>query len=194
MGSPLKARFFEARGWNVGEDQKLTLAVEMLQRQGAVQLRAWGTSMLPIIWPGDLVTIESAAHNELIPGDILLLLRDKSFFLHRLVERSETENSFSWITRGDAMPQNDPPAAASQILGRLVRIDRGDDRGNDRGDDRAGHRNNVRTNRTLVPARRVSQIQLAVAWIQFRKNRLRNLVWSSLRGVRFISQSGALRR
>ena len=45
-------------------------------------------------------------------------------------------------------------------------------------------RNNVRTNRTIVPARRVSQIQLAVAWIQFRKNRLRNLVWSSLRGVR----------
>lgn len=190
MGSPLKARFFEARGWNVGEDQKLTLAVEMLQRQGAVQLRAWGTSMLPIIWPGDLVTIESAVHNELIPGDILLLLRDKSFFLHRLVERSETENSFSWITRGDAMPQNDPPAAASELLGRLVRIDRG----NDRGDDHAGHRNNVRTNRTIVPARRVSQIQLAVAWIQFRKNRLRNLVWSSLRGVRFISQSGALRR
>jgi hypothetical protein len=187
MGSALKARLFEARCWNLGEDPKLSLAVEMLQCHGAVQLRAWGTSMLPIIWPGDLVTIESAAPNELIPGDILLLLRDKSFFLHRLVERSETENSFSWITRGDAMPQNDPPTAASQILGRLVRIDRGDDCG----DDRPGHRNNARTNRTILPARRVSQIQLAIAWIQFRLERVRNLVWSSRRGVRFISQSGA---
>ena len=219
MGSASQARLFEARRLKVREDPKPALVAQMLQRHGKVQLRAWGTSMLPIVWPGDLLTIEFAAPNQLIPGDILLLLRNGRFFIHRLVERRKIQNSLYWITRGDAMPHNDPPAAASDLLGRVVRIDRGDDRADDRSDDRsndrANDRNIDRAHRTIVPARRVSQIQLALAWIEFRRERLRNselrirvakhakqsrlrqsfrTLWSSLHRVRSIPQSGASSR
>ena len=74
--------------------------------------------MLPAVWPGDLLTIQSAAHEEVVRGDIVLVLRGKRFFVHRTIELQRGQDRFSWITRGDAMPHNDPPAAESELLGR----------------------------------------------------------------------------
>lgn len=50
----------------------------------------------------------------------MLLLRDGGFLAHRLLADAGTP----WITRGDAMPQNDPAAEAGDLLGRVVRIER----------------------------------------------------------------------
>jgi signal peptidase I len=127
----------------------------MLRCHGTVQLKAWGTSMLPTMWPGDLLTIESVACDEVVPGDIVLVLRNHRFFVHRLVERRRVQDCLSWITRGDAMPCNDPPAAASELLGRVAGI--------------------RRANRNFVPSRRVSQFHSALAWTLFRWERFRGL-------------------
>src|SRR5208282_2077706 len=75
---------------------KLGLAAEMLRDCGKVQLRAWGTSMLPSVWPGDLLTIQSVAQDEVVPGDIVLVLRDHRFFVHRLVEMRQDQGGISW--------------------------------------------------------------------------------------------------
>jgi Peptidase S24-like len=144
------ASILEAR-----EDPKLLLAAETLRDCGKVRLRAWGTSMLPSLWPGDLLTIQSAAYDEVVPGDIILVLRNDRFFIHRLVERRQDRDCISWITRGDAMPHNDPPAAASELLGRVAGI-------------RRGHRN-------FVPSRRVSLIHSALASMLCRWERFRSL-------------------
>jgi hypothetical protein len=112
MPYPLEAR----------EDHKLELTAEMLRCRGTVQLRAWGTSMLPSVWPGDVLTIQGVAHDELVPGDIVLALRDNRFFVHRLIERRELQDCTLWITRGDAMPCNDPPSTALGLLGRVASI------------------------------------------------------------------------
>jgi hypothetical protein len=136
------------------EDHKLGLAAEMLRCHGIVYLKAWGTSMLPSFWPGDLLKIQSAAYDEVFPGDIVLLLRNNRFFVHRLVERRQGKDCASWITRGDAMLQNDP-AAASELLGRVAGIRRG--------------------NRSFVPSRRVSPLHSVVAWTLCRSDRFRNL-------------------
>ena len=135
------------------ENPKLDLAAEMLRGRGTVQLKAWGTSMLPSLWPGDLLTIHGTAHDEVVPGDIVLVLHDNRFFVHRLVEMRRCENSFSWITRGDAMPDNDPPAAAFELLGRVGGIRRG--------------------NRSFVPSRRASLLHSALAWALCRWGRFR---------------------
>jgi hypothetical protein len=137
------------------EDHKLGLAAEMLRCHGTLQLKAWGTSMLPSVWPGDLLTIQTAAFDEVVPGDIVLVRRDNRFFLHRLVERRRVQDCFSWITRGDAMYDCDPPAAASELLGRVAGIRRG--------------------NRSFVPSRRVSQLHSVLAWMLCRWGRFRNL-------------------
>jgi Peptidase S24-like len=137
------------------EDVKLDLAAEILRRGSPVQLKAWGTSMLPSVWPGDLLTIESVAHDEIVPGDIVLVFRDNRFFVHRLVEGRREQDPISWITRGDAMPGDDPPAVASEFLGRVTGIRRGD--------------------RRFVPGRQVALLHFGLGWMLCRWARLRNL-------------------
>lgn len=137
------------------EDPKLGLAAEVIRSCGIVRLKARGTSMLPSVWPGDLLTIQSAAYDEVVPGDIVLVLRNNRFFVHRLVERRRGQDCLSWITKGDAMPHNDPPAPASELLGRVAGI--------------------RRANRSFVPSRRLSLVDSALAWMLCRSDRFRNL-------------------
>jgi signal peptidase I len=137
------------------EDPKLALAAEMLRRRGTVRLTLRGTSMLPSLWPGDLLTIQSVGYDEVVPGDIVLVMRDNRSFVHRMVERQRVQESVSWITRGDAMPHNDPPVAQSELLGRVAGI--------------------RRAHRSLVPSRRVSLVHSALAWLLCRWDRFRNL-------------------
>jgi hypothetical protein len=102
------------------EDYKLDLAAEVLSQGGTIRLQALGNSMLPSIWPGDVLSIESKSGKEIVPGDIVLVARDGRFFIHRLIER---HNSI-WITRGDSLPQNDPPVAEAHVLGKVSAIQR----------------------------------------------------------------------
>jgi hypothetical protein len=111
--------------------------------------------MLPSVWPGDLLTIQSVSYDEVAPGDIVLTLRDNRFFVHRLVERRQVQDRLLWITRGDAMPDCDPPGAASELLGRVTGIRRG--------------------NRSLVPSRRVSLFHSVLAWMLCRWDGFRSL-------------------
>jgi len=99
---------------------KLELAAEVLGLGGTLRLRAFGTSMLPVIWPGDVLTIEHKSGDEIVPGDIALVVRHGRFFVHRLIEKCDS----GWITRGDSLPHNDEPAAESQVLGRVSLIRR----------------------------------------------------------------------
>jgi hypothetical protein len=139
---------------DVCADPKFGLVVEMLRCHGTVYLKALGTSMLPSVWPGDLLTIQSAKHDEVSPGDIVLILRNSRFFVHRLVEMRRNQDGLLWITRGDALPRNDPPEASSELLGRVAGIRRG--------------------NRSFVPIRRVSRFHSAAGWTLRRWDRFRN--------------------
>jgi hypothetical protein len=140
------------------EHIKLDLATDLLRCHGGVTVKAWGTSMLPALWPGDLLTIQSAAPDEAVTGDIVLVVREGRLFVHRLIEKRQVGDRCSWITRGDAMPQNDPPAVASEVLGRVTLIRRG--------------------NRGFAPSRHVSLFNLALSgslgrWRHFRGLALR---------------------
>jgi hypothetical protein len=125
----------------VRETYQLDLAAEVLSSNGTIRLRALGTSMLPSIWPGDVLSIESNLAEQIVPGDLVLVARDGRFVVHRLVERRSSQ----WITRGDAMPQNDPPVADGQLLGKVFTIHR--------------------LRRAVVPNPRVAPLVRTVAWI-----------------------------
>jgi hypothetical protein len=102
------------------EGHKLDLAAEVLSSGGTIRLQALGTSMLPTIWPGDVLSIEPKSGEEIVPGAIVLVARDGRFFIHRLIEK---RNSI-WITQGDSLPQADAPVAPIQVLGRVSLIHR----------------------------------------------------------------------
>jgi len=104
----------------LSETAKRSLAAEVLRSSGELRLRATGASMLPAIWPGDILTVRAADAGGVKPGEIVLYGRDDRFVIHRVVEN----RGGLLITRGDAVPKNDPPVSAGELLGRVVSIER----------------------------------------------------------------------
>ena len=103
-----------------GDDHKLDLAAQVLRGGGSIRLQALGNSMLPSIWPGDVLCIEHKRGEEMVPGDVVLVARDGRFFIHRLIEKRDS----GWVTRGDSLAQNDSPVVESQVLGKVSLIQR----------------------------------------------------------------------
>lgn len=101
------------------------LAAEALRSFGNLRLRATGTSMLPAIWPGDVLSIQSDAATEALPGDIVLSRRDGRLVAHRVVERTIRDRQVKWVTRGDSVEGNDDPVSGDDILGKVTAIERG---------------------------------------------------------------------
>jgi hypothetical protein len=100
--------------WNA---ERSALVADALRRSGRSRLQVHGESMLPALWPGDVVEIASCSLKDVRPGEIVLALRDGRFFLHRLAAPG-TLNGF--VLRGDSMPGSDPQFPAEALLGRLV--------------------------------------------------------------------------
>ena len=102
-----------ARLWSA---ERTALAVEVLRRTGHLRLRAHGESMLPALWPGDVVEIVSCSLQDAQPGDIVLAEREGQFFLHRLVDIAGD----GFLLHGDSMPGPDLLFSREALLGRLV--------------------------------------------------------------------------
>lgn len=134
---------------------QLDLAAAMLRSGNTISLRGLGASMLPALWPGDLVTIVPIPCSAIRLGEIVLCVRNERFCIHRLTQAGSTSGAADWITRGDAMPVPDPAVPAKAILGRVSAITRG--------------------RRTLAPPQR-SSFGRAFAWVLCRSDLLCKLV------------------
>jgi signal peptidase I len=86
-------------------------------------LKVGGWSMLPSVFPGDTLVIESSESNEAVEGDIILFSRDRRLFAHRVVKRAN-DSGPGLVTRGDAMPVADAVVRENEMLGRVVLIQR----------------------------------------------------------------------
>lgn len=83
----------------------------------SLRLRVHGESMLPALWPGDMVEIAPCSSDQVRAGDIVLAHRDGRLFLHRL--RSQRSSSGLMLC-GDSMPGPDAMFPADALLGRMV--------------------------------------------------------------------------
>lgn len=108
-----------------GEAQRRAVWCELVSDQargiGEVRLKAGGGSMLPVLWPGDLVTVQRCDFAGLEPGQIVLHSKNEILTLHRIARIAADH----LITRGDSLPRHDPPVMPSEILGQVVSISRG---------------------------------------------------------------------
>jgi len=96
------------------------LVAEVLRRNDnrpRVRLRVYGESMLPALWPGDVVEIEACSFGELRAGEIVLAEREGRLFLHRLIADRRPDG---FVLRGDCMRSADPGYPADALLGRLM--------------------------------------------------------------------------
>ena len=102
------------------------LSAELLSLGFGVRFRAPGTSMHPTIRHGDVITIEPVAPSKLNRGDIILYHLQNGFIAHRLVNIEERNGSgLTFTLRGDASTTCDAPVRPAQVLGKIVRVERG---------------------------------------------------------------------
>ena len=101
------------------------LAEEVLRSFGRLRLRVVGASMLPAVWPGDLLSVRSDDAAEAHPGDIVVFRREGRLVTHRVVERTICQEGIQWVTRGDRVGRNDAPISRRELLGRVTAIERG---------------------------------------------------------------------
>ena len=104
------------------EQIKCELAAQVLKNSSMLRLRASGSSMLPSLWPGDILTIHPQSFEQWRPGDIALYMRAGHFFIHRVITVSNSGDFL--IVQGDLLPQPDPPVRSQQVLGKVVTIER----------------------------------------------------------------------
>ncbi len=96
------------------------LVVKLVRSAGSASLKVNGLSMMPAIWPGDVLSVRRQAPGELRPGQILLFQRDGRLTAHRLI-RIEGDRL---ITRGDALSWFDQPVNAAEVVGQVAGISR----------------------------------------------------------------------
>lgn len=110
------------------EETKRALAVEVLRLTGVMRVRAFGASMLPTLWPGDILTVHCVQPDEVSLGDLVLVARKGRFYVHRVVKPSAPlpmgQDQVAVATRGDCLVNDDPQEG--ELLGRVTEIRRGD--------------------------------------------------------------------
>ena len=99
---------------------KCELAGEVLRSSGTLRLRVTGWSMLPTVMPGDTLVIDHISSDGVSEGDIVLFVRDRRFFVHRVITKGSHDAAI--VTCGDAMPAPDPPVPECDLLGKVTLI------------------------------------------------------------------------
>jgi hypothetical protein len=103
------------------DSAKCDLAAEILRESGSLRLRAWGSSMLPSIWPGDILNIQRRELKQIAAGETAVFFPGSRMTAHRVVSHHCT----FLVTQGDSVPQPDAPVTAENLLGVVVSIERG---------------------------------------------------------------------
>ena len=97
---------------------KCRLVADVARTFGQVRLRVTGSSMLPSLWPGDVLTVRRRAMRELRPGEILLWHREGQLWAHRIIRHHHDHV----VTRGDALLHDDAPVWEHEIVGAVVAV------------------------------------------------------------------------
>lgn len=94
---------------------RISLAQDTLQRFGRLRFRAMGSSMLPAIAAGDILTFRAATPDELVSGQVVLVQDNGRLVAHRLLSYAQG----LLTTMGDSLRTPDAPFQPAQLLGVL---------------------------------------------------------------------------
>jgi signal peptidase len=108
------------------------LAAEVNRRFGSLQLLVSGSSMVPAVRPRDVLHVRHSEVADLSKGDIVVFRRAGQLIAHRAVRAPGKSGKGFLITRGDRVPRKDAPILGSELLGRVVAIERNGVRTNPR--------------------------------------------------------------
>src|SRR5512136_2362684 len=95
---------------DVAAAARLALCKAILLEGEPLRLRIRGSSMVPALWPGELVTIHSIDMKGTRVGQVVVFSRDGHLVAHRVVRIDSSEDGAgdrSVVTRGDAACEDD---------------------------------------------------------------------------------------
>jgi hypothetical protein len=95
---------------------------DLLARGGSLRFKAKGYSMSPFIRDGDVITVAPISPAKLCWGDIAAFRRcgTDHLTIHRVVGVQDD----SFLMKGDNAPHIDGLIPASEVLGRVIKVDR----------------------------------------------------------------------
>ena len=101
------------------------LFLQALCSFGEARFAATGASMLPAIWPGDILMVRKCQHESaIVPGEVVLFERDGGLVAHRVVTRLESQKDALLVTRGDSHLRADPPVPEAEVIGVVFSVQR----------------------------------------------------------------------
>ena len=89
-----------------------------LEQNGTASIHITGDSMVPMLRPGDILTIRKEPLNKLNSGDILVLDSGGAMIAHRLLRKHWSPNGVLLVTKGDRQVREDDPWDATLYVGR----------------------------------------------------------------------------
>lgn len=107
-----------------GTHVKIELCRSTLISGARVRLGVTGSSMLPALWPGDLVDVRLWTADDLRIGAIVVFERERRLVVHRIRGVLERAPARVLITRGDAQCNIDPPVPLPNLLGVVETVRR----------------------------------------------------------------------
>jgi hypothetical protein len=97
-----------------------SVIVDLLGRGHAVQFRAAGDSMHPLVRNHDYLHVEPAAKLRIRRGDVVLTLAPRGLTAHRVMHWNEE----TLVTRGDNVRVQDAPVVRAHVLGVVTHAER----------------------------------------------------------------------
>jgi hypothetical protein len=101
---------------------KCELAAQVLRSFGTLRLEVTGLSMLPSVWPGDILFIERCHMREITARDIVLFTRQGKLVAHRVLYKTPVGDKPHAITQGDGLLSPDAPVSPTELLGSVRHI------------------------------------------------------------------------
>ncbi|MCL5266392.1 MAG: signal peptidase I [Chloroflexi bacterium] len=101
------------------------IASRVLDAEKEIPCRIVGRSMSPFLRIDDIVWLRPITVSELRLGDIVLFDDNGERIVHRFLKKGEIGDQEVLITKGDALPHEDPPISENQLLAKVVRVERG---------------------------------------------------------------------
>ena len=98
---------------------------EALTAGVTVRFRAAGASMYPTIRDGETVSIAPVELADIVYGDVLLYRASGRLLAHRVVGLTASRERLVVHVRGDAKRACDAPVDGSDVVGRVIAVDRG---------------------------------------------------------------------
>jgi len=102
----------------IDDELQVATIADQLKNGSAVSVRLHGRSMLPIVFPGTLVSIEPVTASECREGDVVVVQRGGTLSAHRWLGGARDAR----ILQGDAFDLPDRPVVDEQVLGRAAAL------------------------------------------------------------------------